>query len=120
MAPAMLLADLQSHGAMVIGSSVPMPSAPAFETMHVQLDIDGVRVVDGGGNPAGDVIELLVWLANRPAPGGRSLRAGDLVTTGSFTGVQALPPGGRAEARFAGVGVVSVTRAMTGKRTSQQ
>lgn len=110
MPPAMLLADLQSHGAMVVGTSIPMPAAAAFETVHARLDINGTHVVDGGVNPAGDILELLTWLANRPAPGGRSLRAGDLVTTGSFTGLQELPPGGKAEARFRGIGTVSVTR----------
>ena len=110
MAPAMLLADLQSHGAMVVGSSIPMPAASALETVHARLDINGTRVVDGGRNPAGDILELLTWLANHPAPGGRSLRAGDLVTTGSFTGLETLPPGGHAEARFRGIGTVSVTR----------
>ena len=109
-APAMLLADLLSHGAMVIGSSVPMPAASAFETVSARLAIDGTCVVDGGGNPAGDILELLVWLANHPAPSGRSLRAGDLVTTGSFTGLETLPPGGHAEARFDGVGTVSIKR----------
>ena len=110
MAPAMLLADLQSHGAMVIGASIPMPAASAFETLRARLDINGTRVVEGGANPAGDILELLVWLANHPAPGGRSLHAGDLVTTGSFTGLETLPPGGHAEARFSGVGTVSITR----------
>ncbi|WP_428375243.1 2-keto-4-pentenoate hydratase [Lichenicoccus sp.] len=110
MAPAMLLADLQSHGAMVIGSSIPMPAASALKTVHARLDVNGIRVVDAGSNPAGDIIELLVWLANQPAPGGRSLRAGDLVTTGSFTGLVTLPPGGHAEARLSGVGTVAVTR----------
>ena len=110
MAPAMLLADLQSHGAMVIGASIPMPAASALESVHARLDIDGARLVDGGGNPAGDIIDLLVWVANHPAPGGRSLRAGDLVTTGSFTGLATLQPGGPAEARFSGIGSVSVTR----------
>ena len=110
MPPAMLLADLQSHGAMVIGSSAPMPAAAAFKTMRARLDINGTRVVDGCANPAGDILELLVWLANHPASGCRSLRTGDLVTTESFTGLETLPPGGHAEARFSGVGTVSVTR----------
>ena len=108
--PAMLLADLQSHGAMVIGASSPMPAASALDSVHARLDIDGRQVVVGGSNPAGDITELLVWLANQPAPGGRSLRAGDLITTGSFTGLETLPPGGHAEARFGGIGTVSVSR----------
>ena len=111
MAPAMLLADLQSHGAMVIGTSSPMPAATALQDVAVQLDIEGARVVDGGGNPAGDIVELLVWLASRADLEGRSLRAGDLVTTGSYTGIKVLPPGGRAEATFAGIGTVRVARA---------
>ena len=103
-------ADLQSHGAMVIGASIPMPAAAALDSVHARLDIVGRQVGDGGSNPAGDITELLVWLANQPAPDGRSLRAGDLITTGSFTGLETLPPGGHAEARFGGIGTASVAR----------
>ena len=108
MSPAMLLADLQSHGAMVIGEAVPWPASADPLGLPVRLEIGGETVRDqAGGNPAGDIAELLVWAANRDGP---ALRAGDLVTTGSYTGVEEVPPGGRALATFGGVGTVSISR----------
>ncbi|WP_158815737.1 2-keto-4-pentenoate hydratase [Methylocapsa sp. S129] len=110
-APPLLLADLLSHGAMVIGSGVPLPRTAAFEKAPVSLTIDGRVIVEReGGNPAGDILELVAWLANDLAAHGAALRAGDLVTTGSYTGMQYLPPGSRAEASFAGIGRVEIAR----------
>jgi 2-keto-4-pentenoate hydratase len=110
-APPVLLADSLSHGAMVIGSGVPLPRSPSFDRARVSLVIDGRAVVSReGGNPAGDIIELVAWLANDLAANGAGLRAGDLVTTGSYTGMEHLAAGSRAEATFADVGTVAVAR----------
>ena len=112
--PALLLADFLSHGAMVMGTEIPLPHPAAFAEIPVRLTIDGRTVAEHrGGNPAGDIVELVAWLANDRAAAGRGLRAGDLVTTGSCTGMQLLPPGCRAEACFAGIGAVTVTRRAT-------
>ena len=109
--PELALADLQSHGALVVGSAVPMPPDPDFAETPVRLAIDGSTVVERrGGNPAGDILDLLAWLASVLAADGKALRAGDLVTTGSTTGLLPLPPGSRAEAEFAGIGRVAVAR----------
>lgn len=109
--PQLALADLQSHGALVVGSAAPMPPDPDFAETPVRLAIDGSTMVERrGGNPAGDILDLLAWLANALAAEGKALRAGDLVTTGSCTGLLPLPPGGRAEAEFAGIGRVAVAR----------
>lgn len=111
LAPELALADLQSHGALVVGSAAPMPPDASFAETPVRLVIDGRTVVERrGGNPAGDILDLLAWLANALAAAGKPLRAGDLVTTGSTTGLLPLPPGSRAEAEFAGIGRVAVAR----------
>lgn len=109
--PQLLVADLLSHGAMVIGSGVSPSPAMSFERAKVRFLIDERVAVEGeGGNPAGDVIELVVWLANHLALTGVGLRAGDLVTTGSYTGMTQLPPGSRAVADFADIGSVAIAR----------
>jgi 2-keto-4-pentenoate hydratase len=111
--PQLLVADLLSHGAMVIGSGISPPPGTSFERAKVRLNVDEIVAVEQeGGNPAGDVVELVIWLANHLASGGVGLRAGDLVTTGSYTGMTHLAPGGYAEASFAGVGSVAVARSI--------
>lgn len=108
----LLLADLLSHGAMVLGPQVPLPTDMALERADVRLKLgDDVVVDQAGGNPAGDLLDLVTLLANRLAETGIGIRAGHLVTTGSFTGMRLLPPGTRVEADFAGLGGVAVTRA---------
>jgi 2-keto-4-pentenoate hydratase len=103
------LADFQSNGALVVGDGVEMAHAFDSSTQEVALDIGGVRVVEGrGGNPAGDVLGLLAWLANHVAARSGGLRRGDIVTTGSWTGMRFVAPGTRVAATFSGIGGVDV------------
>lgn len=104
------IADHLSHGCMVLGSGTAVQDV-SYAEPHVSLSIDGRPVVDRvGGNTAGDPLDLVVWLANRLAESEGGLRAGDVMTTGSFTGMTEIEPGATARARFAGIGEVSVTR----------
>ena len=89
-------------------------SAPDWRTVdlaaeEVVLLVNGAEVKRGRGNPAGDMVRLLVWLANEGARWAGGLEAGQWVTTGSWTGKDPVPPGGRAEARFARMGSAAVT-----------
>ena len=107
--PLSVLADFQSHGALVVGAGVPLPASCDWSMQPVTLDIDGARVVDTrGGNPAGDVLGLLAWVANHVAARNGGLRRGDIVTTGSWTGLRFVAPGARVDAEFAGIGGVRV------------
>lgn len=104
-----LLADFHSNGALVVGNGVALPRAFESSSQGVALDIDEVRVVESrGSNPAGDVLSLLAWLANHAAVRNGGLRRGDLVTTGSWTGMRFVASGTRVEAAFAGIGGVDV------------
>ncbi|HEX2554439.1 MAG TPA: fumarylacetoacetate hydrolase family protein [Microvirga sp.] len=108
--PRLGIADHLSHGCMVLGSGTRVQDG-SYAEPHVSLSVDGRTILDRvGGNTAGDPIDLVVWLANRLAAEEGGLREGDLVTTGSFTGMTEIEPGATARARFAGIGEVSVTR----------
>ncbi|HEX6136954.1 MAG TPA: fumarylacetoacetate hydrolase family protein [Casimicrobiaceae bacterium] len=100
-----LLADSNSHGALVVGPGVPLSASFAVIDQVVELDSDGVRLASGrDANPAGDPFRLLAWLANHAAQRGGGLRRGQAVTTGSWTGLRFVQPGARVSARFPGVG----------------
>ena len=104
-----LLADFQSNGALVVGNGVALPQAFQSSTQQVTLEIDGKRVVESrGSNPAGDVLCLLAWLANHATARSGGLRRGDVVTTGSWTGMRFVASGTRVEAAFAGIGGADV------------
>jgi 2-keto-4-pentenoate hydratase len=104
-----LLADSLSHGALVVVSGVPLPASFAVADQAVELKVDDMRLVsDRGSNPAGDPFRLLAWLANHAAHRCGGLRRGQVVTTGSWTGMRCATPGARIGAHFSGIGEVTV------------
>ena len=78
-------------------------------TAHpVTLRINGVEVASGhsGMLVFGDPVSGVAWLANHPELGARGLKAGDVVTTGTCTGITPLSPGDEAEADYGTLGKV--------------
>ena len=81
------LADLQMHGGFIYGAAYPDWRTVDFNTERVTLAVDGmVRVDRIGSNTSGDLLKLLPWLANEGATRTGGLRAGQWITTGSWTG----------------------------------
>ena len=72
----------------------------------VNLSVNGSVAVQHAawGNPAGDPLRLLTWLANEGARSLGGLRAGQWVTTGSCTGTVLVAPGTVVVADFPGLG----------------
>jgi len=104
------LADLQSHGALVLGAPVPLPKALLdFSAIEARLEFDGRQVASTrGANPAVDVWRLLAWQALHCEQRGMPLRAGQIVTTGSLTGMLVATAGARVQAYVSGLGSVQV------------
>jgi 2-keto-4-pentenoate hydratase len=109
-APAPLkLADLQSFGALVLGTPVPPIADFDPRKIHARVTFDGRVVAETtGGNPAGHIATLLRRLAQQTAGYPRGPRAGDIVTTGSCTGMPFAPPGSHVLAAIPGLGEVEV------------
>lgn len=93
------LADLIRHGAYVLGPPVGAWDGIDFAALGVRQVIAG-EVTERVGNPAGDMLRLIVWLANTGAVWAGGLRAGQIVTCGSWTGKLAAPAGGEVSAQF--------------------
>ena len=103
------LADSQMNGALVHGDGTTAWRGTDFAQQPVTLTIDGTVAVESvGGNPAGDPLGLVVWLANHCAARGGGLKAGDIVTTGSYTGLSFYEPGITVVADFPGLDTVRV------------
>lgn len=108
--PPAMLADLQSHGALVVGldSALP-PAALDLRTTHARLWFNEDCVAETtGGHPAPDLWRVLAWLAVHAEARGRPLQAGELVTTGSLTGLLVAPPGARVRGEVTGIGRVEL------------
>ncbi len=101
------LADLIRHGAYVLGDPIPGWEAIDFPRLRVRQVIAG-EAMGCTGNPAGDMMRLMLWLANAGAVWAGGLRAGQVVTCGSWTGKRAAPEGAAVSAHFAGAPEVSL------------
>lgn len=108
--PLAQLADLQTHGALVVGApSAVKPAEVDLRAVEAYLALDGQPVAScRGANPAGDVWRLLGWLAWHAAQRGRPLRAGDVVTTGSCSGLLLAGEGMQVLADLKGIGSVEL------------
>jgi 2-keto-4-pentenoate hydratase len=93
------LADLIRHGAYVLGPAIADWRALDFPSLEVRQVIAG-HIITRIGNPAGDMLRLMTWLANVGAVWAGGLRAGQIVTCGSWTGKLPAPPGAEVAAQF--------------------
>lgn len=99
------LADIGSNGGFCFGPGSTEWRSRDLATPTVSLEIDGKRVVErAGGNTAGHPMRTLIWLANHTGRLGRGLKPGDIVTTGSHTGLVFAGQESRVVARVAGLG----------------
>ncbi|NHN87183.1 2-keto-4-pentenoate hydratase [Acetobacter conturbans] len=108
-APLAHMADQQSHGALILGPAFTDWTAfdPSHE--HFVMRVDHRRVSEQvGGNAAGDLSRLLVWLAGHAAARGMPIEAGTVVTTGSLSGAFFVPHRTHVNVRFYTLGEVSV------------
>jgi 2-keto-4-pentenoate hydratase len=107
-APALLkLADLQAHGALVLGEWRPYEARDwAAQNCRVQI---GAQVMERRGTHAlGDPAwGLAAWLRHATRTG-RTVEAGTVVTTGTWVGILPAAAGDLVTVEFAGVGQASI------------
>jgi len=104
-----LLADQQMHGRLFVGSGLETGWQPAFADTEVTLSVDGREAIRRtAGHALSTPVAILPWLARHVADRGGALRPGDLIASGTWTGLYQARPGQRLDARFAGIGEVSV------------
>jgi len=102
------IADCMSNGAFIAGVAPPRWRDFDLETLDVELIIDGRTIVHrAGGHPTKDPLLPAVALVNdlRMSKG---VRAGQIVTTGTYTGLNFAKPGQTVVATFHGFGSVDV------------
>jgi 2-keto-4-pentenoate hydratase len=103
------LADLQMHGGFLYGPAFDAWHTFDFTTEHVTLSVDSILRVDRtGSNTSGDLLKLIPWLANHGAARTGGLRAGQWITTGSWTGATPATSGSTANVHFTTAGHVNL------------
>ena len=108
-APALAkLADLQSHGALVLGAWVPFEARDwSAQVCRVQIGAQAPVERRGSHALADPLFALPDWLRHATRGGG-SVRAGTVVTTGTWVGILHAAAGERVTAEFPGIGQASV------------
>lgn len=106
--PLLKLADHLGHGALILGEPVEDWREIDFTTLAVTQAIAGQESLTRIGNPAGDMIRLIQWLADEGAHWAGGLKAGQIVTCGSWTGAVAAPAGAAVRTAFAGFAPVNL------------
>ena len=103
-APALMrLADLQSHGALVLGDWQPFaPRDWAAQTCHVTIGAAEQRF-QGSHSLADPAFVLPAWLRHATRHGG-VVPAGSVVTTGTWCGLLFAQPGELVTVTFDGIG----------------
>jgi 2-keto-4-pentenoate hydratase len=107
---ALALADNAQQKTVVLGAGVALRPALALDRVAASVTINDATVATGHGDAVlGNPINSVVWLARKLADYGCSLRAGEIIMSGSFTRQFPIAPGDRIRVEFAGVGVVETS-----------
>ena len=103
-----MLADFQNSSGLVEGSGTKDWQKIDFLKQEVEFRI-GTRVAKAkGAHSFGNPLRLLPWLAAHCAKRGLGLHAGDIITTGAWTGLEIAKIGDEVTAKFPGIGEATV------------
>jgi 2-keto-4-pentenoate hydratase len=105
---ALAIADNAQQKAFVLGAPAVRGALPDLGKVAVRVRVNGAEVATATGAAVlGHPLNAVAWLAERLAPFGERVRAGDYIMGGSFTRQFPLSAGDRIEAVFDGVGIVT-------------
>lgn len=104
-----IIADNGFHGGLVVGSAVADWPNLDLAAHEVVISVDGsVRGSGASAGSIGDPLDGLVWLANDLSRRGYGLKAGDIIATGTWTGLHFVAPGATVVADYGTLGKVEL------------
>jgi 2-keto-4-pentenoate hydratase len=104
------LADLQNHGALVVGQVADYQHAYPFARPALKFSYAGADITPASpANPCGDPRRLLSWVVNHCTTHGLTLIEQTILTTGSYTGMYFPAGPGTATGEIAGLPPVYLT-----------
>lgn len=108
--PLLLTADGGANIALVVGPWHSDWSTVDFAAQRVSVFINGKLHGQGTGARAlGNPLNVLQWLANKRSQFGQGLRRGEIVSTGTCTGLDRINNGDQVMADFGTLGRVEIT-----------
>jgi len=103
-----MVADLGYAGRYVYGEGIRDWRAVPLEAFAARLLVNGREIAHSGAKAFGHPLDAVLWLANHRARLGDGLKTGDIVSTGSLTGIHWTKKGDEAAADFGALGTVRV------------
>jgi 2-keto-4-pentenoate hydratase len=113
--PLVQLSDFVASGGLVHGEPLAVPDRLDFADWPVTLEIGGATVKEKtGGYGGGDPMAAIAWIATHLADRGpilrdRGMKAGDIVTCGSWTGIDYAAPGRMVRVSYPGRGSATLS-----------
>ena len=103
------LADNISNGALILGPSWMGWRDLQVDKQPVEIKFDDEVVISHcGGNNAEDIIRLVMWMANHLSYKGIGIEKGQVITTGSWTGLLPSGTAHKVTSTFHGIGKVEI------------
>ncbi|NNC81087.1 MAG: hypothetical protein HKN94_13150 [Acidimicrobiales bacterium] len=105
-----VLADSGGNEGVVLGTPAAVSDALDLASIPVRCEVDGETTGEGtGADVLGDPWNALVWLANHLGGRGITLDAGQIVLSGTCTGVASVPVGSTVVVDYGPMGTVTAT-----------
>jgi fumarylacetoacetase-like protein len=103
------LADSLSNLGLYLGPVIPGGVTPEMGAFPISMQAKGASFFKREGkHPDGHPFAALYWLVNFLSKRGQGLKAGDVITTGSYAGVVEAPVGEPLRIMFGDIGVIEV------------
>ena len=107
--PVRLVADMVSHIGLITGPDVTNWREIDLPAHIVTLYQNGEEIVEGkGANTMGSPLLVLEWTANHLSARGESIVAGEIISTGTCTGITPVSNGDELIADFGNIGKVKL------------
>lgn len=104
-----IVADCGANGALVLGEPEMDWEDMELDSHPVSLAVDGVPRATGAGNAVlGHPLNAMIWFVNHFTEAGEDLHAGDVISTGTCTGLLPISAGETAVADFGCLGLVQI------------
>ena len=105
-----LVADATAHTAFVSGSPSTQWHSMNLNSHPATMFRNGEKILEGtGANVLDGPLSVLLWTANHLSGLGESIEAGEVITTGTCTGITPVSPGDVAVADFGSLGKVELS-----------
>ena len=103
------ISDFSFNAALVAGAVIDGWRDIDMTSVGASVFVNGNKVNEGTGTAVlGDPVDALRWAANEAARIGMPFKAGDIITTGTMTGVSAVKPGDQVVGDFGPLGRIDL------------